>query len=45
MVENYLAKQVHDGLMKLKDAQDGIARDWTQYLDAATRACGSASCR
>jgi len=45
MVENYLAKQVHDGLMKLKDAQDGIARDWTQYLDAATRACGSGSCR
>jgi hypothetical protein len=45
MVENYLAKQVRDGLMKLKDAQDGIAKDWTQYLDAATHSCGSGKCR
>jgi hypothetical protein len=45
MVENYLAKQVRDGLMKLKDAQDGIAKDWTQYLAAATKACGSGKCR
>lgn len=44
MVENYLARQVRDGLMKLKDAQDGIAKDWTQYLDAATKACGSGKC-
>lgn len=45
MVENYLAKQVRNGLMKLQDAQDGIAQDWTQYLDAATQACGSGKCR
>ena len=35
-VENYLAKQVHEGLMALKDAQEGIAKDWTQYLEAVT---------
>lgn len=45
MVENYLASQVRQGLIKLKDAQDGIAGDWTQYLDAATKACGSGKCR
>ena len=45
MVENYLASQVRGGQMKLKDAQDGIASDWTQYLDAATKACGSGKCR
>jgi len=44
-VENYLAKQVKSGLMKLQDAQDGIASDWTQYLDAANKSCSSGSCR
>ena len=33
MVENYLAAQVKAGNMNLKDAQQGIATDWTQYLD------------
>jgi len=42
-VENYLAKQVREGRIKLKDAQDGIARDWTQYLQAAT-ACSKNRC-
>jgi hypothetical protein len=35
MVENYLAAQAKAGNMNLSDAQYGIARDWTQYLDAA----------
>lgn len=42
-VENYLAKQVREGRIKLKDAQEGIARDWTQYLQAAT-ACAKGKC-
>lgn len=36
-VENYLASQVRAGKMPLRDAQQGIARDWTQYLDAAKK--------
>ena len=36
-VENYLAKQVRDGVMNLEDAQKGIAEDWTQYLEEATK--------
>lgn len=42
-VENYLAKQVREGRIKLKDAQEGISRDWTQYLEAA-KACQRKHC-
>jgi hypothetical protein len=46
-VENWLAKQVRDGVMKLEDAQNGIAQDWTQFLEEATKECssGSGKCR
>ncbi len=36
-VEGYLARQVKAGTMSLEQAQAGIASDWTQYIDAATR--------
>lgn len=45
LVENYLAKQVRDGKMQLWDAQQGIAKDWTQYLPAAKKACIPSGCR
>ena len=32
MIENYLHKQVCSGQMKLKEVQDGILKDWTQYV-------------
>jgi hypothetical protein len=31
-VENYLAAQVKAGAISLKDAQQGISTDWTQYI-------------
>ena len=34
LVENYLALEVRSGRMSLEKAQQGIAADWTQYLDA-----------
>jgi|ERR1041385_879792 hypothetical protein len=34
-VENFLAREVKAGRMSLEDAQQGIASDWTQFLDAA----------
>jgi hypothetical protein len=34
-VENYLARQIKDGKIGLKEAQQGIAEDWTQFLDDA----------
>ena len=40
-VENYLAEDVKTGRMQLADAQSGIAKDWTQYLDEANRSCGT----
>jgi hypothetical protein len=39
-VENYLADQVKAGRMPLAEAQRGIARDWTQYLNDADLWCG-----
>ena len=36
-VENWLHRQVCAGTITLHEAQRGIARDWTQYIDAATR--------
>jgi hypothetical protein len=35
-VENYLAAKVKAGEISLKDAQHGIAADWTQYIAKAT---------
>jgi hypothetical protein len=35
-VENYLAAKVKKGEINLKDAQQGIAADWTQYISEAT---------
>ncbi len=34
-VENYLARQVKAGKMRLEEAQNGVATDWTQYIDDA----------
>jgi len=34
-VENYVARQIKDGKIGLKEAQQGIAEDWTQFLDDA----------
>jgi hypothetical protein len=42
-VENYLAAQVKSGAMDLAEAQSGIAKDWTQYLEAAQPSEGIAS--
>lgn len=39
-VENYLAEEVKAGRMSLSQAQQGIARDWTQYLEQADMWCG-----
>jgi hypothetical protein len=38
LVENYLAAQVKAGKIDLAEAQNGIAEDWTQYLDASKHA-------
>lgn len=38
-VENYLAEQVKAGRLSLQAAQEGIASDWTKYLDQADRWC------
>lgn len=38
-VENYLADQVRTGQMPLREAQRGIANDWTQYLGEANQYC------
>jgi hypothetical protein len=40
-VENYLAAQVRSGAIDLSEAQHGIARDWTQYIDAAQKFWGT----
>lgn len=37
-VENFLAREVRAGRMKLDAAQQGIAEDWTQFLAAARKA-------
>jgi hypothetical protein len=43
-VEQYLTSLVKAGSMPLRAAQEGIADDWTQYLDAALRYCAVQSC-
>jgi hypothetical protein len=35
MVEEYLTEEVKSGAMDLRDAQVGVAADWTKYLAAA----------
>jgi hypothetical protein len=35
-VENYLASKVRTGEIPLKDAQQGIAKDWTQFVAQST---------
>jgi hypothetical protein len=42
-VENLLAAQVKAGTISLKEAQVGIATDWTQFLDEAEQ-CEGAAC-
>jgi hypothetical protein len=44
-VENFLAKQVRDGVMDLADVQKKIAADWTQFLPEAQRACPAGKCK
>jgi len=44
LVENYLTHQVKAGAMPLYDAQLGIAKDWTQYLQAAKAFCKNPFC-
>jgi hypothetical protein len=43
-VENFLAREVREGRMDLSTAQNGIATDWTQFLDEARRACPEGRC-
>jgi hypothetical protein len=43
-VENFLAREVREGRMDLSTAQNGIATDWTQFLDEARRACPEGKC-
>lgn len=45
IVENYLAKMVKEGKMNLRDAQKGIATDWTQYLTEARNTCPFGKCK
>jgi hypothetical protein len=44
LVEDYLTASVKNGSMQLPEAQIGIAKDWTQYRDAALRYCASWRC-
>ena len=43
-VENFLAMQVRAGRMDLSAAQQGIAADWTQFLEEARRECPEGRC-
>jgi len=43
-VENFLAMLVREGRINLSDAQKGIATDWTQFLNEASRACPEGRC-
>jgi len=44
-VEDYLAMLVREGKMDLAKAQEGIATDWTQFLDEAKKACQAGKCK
>ena len=45
LVENYLARRVRSGSMKLAAAQAAIAEDWTQFLDdALQKDCRTTEC-
>ena len=43
-VELYLGEQVRSGAMQLSEAQNGIAKDWTQYVKAANAFCSKSNC-
>jgi hypothetical protein len=43
-VEYYLGRQVREGKMDLADAQRGIAKDWTKFIDDAEEFCTSGKC-
>jgi hypothetical protein len=43
-VEDYLTTMVKTGKMPLREAQAGIAKDWTQYRDAALKYCAANKC-
>jgi hypothetical protein len=43
-VENYLAWLVKNDRIDLDEAQQGIATDWTQFIDQAKRACPGGKC-
>jgi hypothetical protein len=44
LVESYLADQVRAGTMDLKTAQRAIARDYTQFVEAAKQRCPGGHC-
>jgi superfamily II DNA or RNA helicase len=43
-VEDYLTTLVKAGEVQLREAQEGIAKDWTQYRDAALKRCAVQEC-
>ena len=43
-VENYLAFEVCKRQVELSDAQEGIAKDWTQFLTKAEQTCPGGKC-
>jgi hypothetical protein len=45
IVENFLARQVREGVLDLKEVQRGVSDDWTQYLDDAEADCKARKCK
>jgi len=45
LVEDHLAVMVKEGKMELAEAQQQIARDWTQFIDAAKTTCSTKHCK
>ncbi len=43
-VEDYLTTLVKTGKMQLREAQEAIAKDWTQYRDTALTYCAANRC-
>jgi len=44
VVEDYFTTLVKTGQMGLRDAQEAIAKDWTQYRDVALNYCATQRC-
>ncbi|HEY2843919.1 MAG TPA: HNH endonuclease signature motif containing protein, partial [Bryobacteraceae bacterium] len=44
LVENYLTTQVKNGSMDLAEAQEAIAKDWTQFRTSAKTWCAAHKC-